>query len=33
MGFSGILIGTPENNGIHDTAQTKHRSFVGENRN
>jgi hypothetical protein len=33
MGFSGILIGTPENNGIHDAAQPKHGLIVGENRN
>ncbi len=30
MGFSGILIGTPENNGVHDAAETKHSLFVGE---
>jgi hypothetical protein len=33
MGFSGILIGPLENNGMHDAAQTKHGLFVGENRN
>jgi hypothetical protein len=30
MGFCGILIGMPENNGIHDVAQTKHGLCVGE---
>jgi hypothetical protein len=33
MGFSGILIGTPENNDVHDAAETKHGLFVGENGN
>ncbi len=33
MGFCGILIGMPENNGIHDVAHIKHGLCVGEKRN
>jgi hypothetical protein len=33
MGFCGILIGMPKNNGIHDMAQSKHGFCVGEKRN